>query len=43
MLIAPPLVPLAPDEQMKLKLEAITSDDRWIKKFIDRLADCYRE
>ena len=36
--IAPPLVPLTDDEQMKLKLESIASEDRWVRKFIDRLA-----
>jgi hypothetical protein len=35
--IAPPLVPLTDDEQ-KLKLEWITSEDRWVRKFIAHLA-----
>jgi hypothetical protein len=36
--IAPPLAPLTDDEQMKLRLEAIETEDRWVIDFIDRLA-----
>lgn len=35
--IAPPLAPLSEDEQSKLRLEAIESENRWVKNFIDRL------
>jgi hypothetical protein len=34
----PPLVPVTVDEQLKLKMEAIASEDLWFKTFIDRLA-----
>jgi hypothetical protein len=36
--IAPPLAPLTDDEQTKLRIEAIESEDRWVTDFIDRLA-----
>jgi hypothetical protein len=36
--IAPPPLPLTADEQWKLKMQAIASEDRWVKNFIDRLA-----
>jgi hypothetical protein len=41
--ISPPLVPSADDEQMKRKLESIASEDRWVRKFIDRLAGIDRD
>src|ERR1700721_657431 len=34
----PPLVPLTDDEQTRLRLEAIASEDLWVQNFIDRLA-----
>jgi|GEM_PF-3911772 len=40
--IAPPLVPLTDDEQWSLKLEAIASEDLWVKSFIERLAGAVR-
>jgi hypothetical protein len=33
----PPLVPLTNEELLKLKMEAIVDEDRWVKNFIDRL------
>jgi hypothetical protein len=39
----PPLVPLADDEQWQLKMEAIASEDLWVKNFIDRLAGVARD
>jgi hypothetical protein len=36
--IAPPLIPLTDEEEMKLKRESIASEDRWVRNFIDRLA-----
>jgi hypothetical protein len=41
--IAPPLAPLTDDEQTKLRLEAIESEDRWVKRFIDHLAGVVRD
>jgi hypothetical protein len=41
--IAPPLAPLTEDEQTRLRLEAIESEDRWVKNFIDRLAGVVRD
>ena len=42
--IAPPLpIPLTDDEQMKAIAEAVSSDDRWVKDFIDRLAGVVRD
>jgi hypothetical protein len=34
----PPLVSPTDDGQLKLRLEAIAEEDRWVKNFIDRLA-----
>jgi hypothetical protein len=34
----PPLVPQTNDEQLRLRLEAIAAEDRWVRNFIDRLA-----
>jgi hypothetical protein len=40
--IAPPLIPLTDDEEMKLATDLVIADllqeDRWVKDFIDRLA-----
>jgi hypothetical protein len=36
--IAPPFAPLTHEEEMKLILESILSEDRWVRNFIDRLA-----
>jgi nicotinamide mononucleotide adenylyltransferase len=41
--IAPPLAPLNDDEQKKVRMEAIASEDRWVETFIDRLADVIRD
>jgi hypothetical protein len=41
--IAPPLVPLTDEEQIKLIRESIADEDRWVKNFIDRLAGVIRE
>ena len=41
--IAPPLAPLTAEEQTKLRLEAIETEDRWIANFIDRLAGVIRD
>jgi hypothetical protein len=41
--IAPPLVPLTDDERMKRNLESIASEDRWVRKFIHRLAGIDRD
>jgi hypothetical protein len=41
--IAPPLVPLADEEQMKLIKELIADEDRWVKNFVDLLAGVVRE
>jgi hypothetical protein len=40
--IAPPLAPLTEEEQWKLKLAAIASEDLWVKNFIERLAGVVR-
>jgi hypothetical protein len=40
--IAPPLAPLTEDEQTKLRLEAVESEDRWVENFIARLAGVSR-
>jgi hypothetical protein len=40
--IAPPLAPLTGEEQARLRLEAIKSEDRWVENFIDRLAGVVR-
>jgi hypothetical protein len=40
--IAPPLAPLSEDEQWKLKLAAIASEDLWVRNFIERLAGVVR-
>jgi hypothetical protein len=42
-IIAPPLAPLTDDEKMKLRLEAIETEDRWVTDFIDRLAGVVRD
>jgi len=41
--IAPPLAPLTEEERWKLELEAIASDDLWVKSFIQRLAGVVRD
>jgi hypothetical protein len=41
--IAPPLAPLTDDEQMKLRLEAIETEDRWVTDFIARLTGAVRD
>jgi hypothetical protein len=33
-----PPVPLTDEERLQLRLEAVESDDLWVKNFIDRLA-----
>jgi hypothetical protein len=33
-----PRVPLTDDELVRLRMEAIASEDLWVKNFIDRLA-----
>ena len=38
----PPLVPVTDDELAKLKMEAMASEDRWVKNLIDRLARVVR-
>ena len=40
--IAPPPAPLSDDEQWKLKLAAIASEDLWVRNFIERLAGVVR-
>ena len=40
--IAPPLVPLTEDEQWKLKMALIASEDLWVNSFIERLAGVVR-
>jgi hypothetical protein len=40
--IAPPLAPLTGEEETRLRLEAIKSEDRWVENFIDRLAGVVR-
>jgi hypothetical protein len=39
----PPLVPLTDEEQLKLKFEALASDDLWVKNLIDGLAGAIRD
>jgi hypothetical protein len=39
----PPPVPLTDDERWKLKMEAIASDDLWVRNFIHRLAGVVRD
>lgn len=39
----PPLVPLTDEERLPLRLEAVESDDQWVKNFIDRLAGVIRD
>jgi hypothetical protein len=39
----PPIIPLTDDERAKLNLEAIESENRWVKNFIDRLAGVVRD
>jgi hypothetical protein len=41
--IAPPLAPLTEDEQLKLKMAAIASEDLWVMSFIDRLTGVVRD
>jgi hypothetical protein len=41
--VSPPLAPLTESEQTILRLEAIESEDRWVKDFIDRLAGVVRD
>jgi hypothetical protein len=41
--IAPPLAPLSEEEQIKLRTDAIASDDRWVENFIARLAGVIAE
>ena len=41
--IAPPPPPLSEDEQMKLRMDAMASEDRWVKNVIDGLAGVIRE
>jgi hypothetical protein len=40
--IAPPLLPLTAGEQSQLKIDALASDDRWVKNIIDGLAGVLR-
>jgi hypothetical protein len=39
----PPLLPLTADEQSQLKIDALASDNRWVKNMIDGLAGVLRE
>jgi hypothetical protein len=39
----PPLAPLTDAEQRRLKIDAIASEDLWVKDFIDRLAGLVRD
>jgi hypothetical protein len=39
----PPVVPLTDEEQSTLKLEALASDDLWVKNLIDGLAGVLRD
>jgi hypothetical protein len=39
----PPPPPLTDDVQLKLKIEALASDDRWVKDMIDGLAGVLRD
>ncbi|WP_213770642.1 hypothetical protein [Bradyrhizobium sp. dw_78] len=41
--IEPPPVPLTGDEELKLRLEAIESENLWVKNFIDHLAGVVRD
>jgi hypothetical protein len=41
--IAPPLAPLSEEEQTKLRMDAIASDDRWVENFVARLAGTVRD
>jgi hypothetical protein len=41
--IAPPLSPLNDDEQKKLRMETIASEDLWVEDFIGRLAGVIRD
>jgi hypothetical protein len=41
--IAPPLVPLTDDEQRKLKMAVIASEDLWVMGFIERLSGVVRD
>jgi hypothetical protein len=41
--IAPPLAPPNDDEQKKVRMEAIASEDRWVENFVDRLAGVIRD
>jgi hypothetical protein len=38
-----PLVPQTDDEIRRLRLEALTVEDRWVRNFIDRLAGVDRD
>jgi hypothetical protein len=40
--IAPPLAPLTDDEQRIVRVETMAAEDRWVKKFIERLTDIRR-
>lgn len=39
----PPPLPLTDDDQLKLKIEALAGDDRWVKNMIDGLAGTLRD
>jgi hypothetical protein len=39
----PPPVPLTDEEQLKVMLDAIESENRWVRNLIDRLAAVVRE
>ena len=39
----PPLVPLTAAEQWQLRIDAIESEDIWVKDFIDRLAGVIKD
>jgi hypothetical protein len=41
--IAPPLAPLSEEEQLKLRTDAIASEDHWVKDLIARLAVVIRD
>jgi hypothetical protein len=38
----PPPVPVSDAESVKLRMEAIAKEDRWVKNLIDRLAGVVR-
>jgi hypothetical protein len=38
----PPIVQVTDDESVKLKMEAIASEDRWVRNFIDCLTGVVR-